>query len=431
MKAQDSQVGHKRKRYIAPSEDIGTKITKKLHHHLKEVRKAAKKAKDFETRKLVKKLNELRRKEDALETIEDHESQLKALKEIGHDEIGNMAMRTKCMKDHILSTSERLTAALAEEVSAKLVTLAPPGTLVSKLQSRLLSSKVLAQEVSTCVDSLRNLIQSPTTIKEDPMKTRNKIKDDTMDIDAVADNDAEMEDLEDDEDDGEPVDETGWESGTIGDDENEADDGWESGSLDGEHLTSADEEDETGSLGLNSDDERPQIKVAAMTSRASKASSSATQSTFLPSLAVGFIRGSDDSDFSEGEAKIADNTVKKNRRGQRARQAIWEKKYGRNANHKKKEFAEKSAVAKEKAERRRGKADRFPNSTGGPEVKGPISRLWLEGALQGSQNPAPSAANFKRADDKPLHPSWEAKRKLKEKDFGGIVPSQGQKIKFS
>jgi hypothetical protein len=36
-----------------------------------------------------------------------------------------------------------------------------------------------------------------------------------------------------------------------------------------------------------------------------------------------------------------------------------------------------------------------------------------------------------RKDVKPLHPSWEAKRRLKEKEGGGIVPSQGTKIKFA
>lgn len=35
-----------------------------------------------------------------------------------------------------------------------------------------------------------------------------------------------------------------------------------------------------------------------------------------------------------------------------------------------------------------------------------------------------------KKDDKPLHPSWEAKRRLKEKESAGIVPSQGKKIKF-
>lgn len=33
-------------------------------------------------------------------------------------------------------------------------------------------------------------------------------------------------------------------------------------------------------------------------------------------------------------------------------------------------------------------------------------------------------------EEKSIHPSWEAKRKLKEKDSARIVPSQGTKIKF-
>ena len=46
----------------------------------------------------------------------------------------------------------------------------------------------------------------------------------------------------------------------------------------------------------------------------------AAESTFLPSLAVGFTRGDSDSDWSDGEANVADG-VRKNRRGQRARRA--------------------------------------------------------------------------------------------------------------
>ena len=34
------------------------------------------------------------------------------------------------------------------------------------------------------------------------------------------------------------------------------------------------------------------------------------------------------------------------------------------------------------------------------------------------------------ARERPLHPSWEAKRRLKEKMAASIVPSQGQKIVF-
>ena len=40
------------------------------------------------------------------------------------------------------------------------------------------------------------------------------------------------------------------------------------------------------------------------------------------------------------------------------------------------------------------------------------------------------AKERKAADDKPLHPSWEAKRKLKEKQTAGIQAPQGKKIVF-
>ncbi|KAJ2982518.1 hypothetical protein NUW58_g6424 [Xylaria curta] len=51
-------------------------------------------------------------------------------------------------------------------------------------------------------------------------------------------------------------------------------------------------------------------------------------STFLPSLMGGYISGSE----SASDVDVAPPT-RKNRRGQRARQAIWEKKYGEKAKH--------------------------------------------------------------------------------------------------
>ena len=35
-----------------------------------------------------------------------------------------------------------------------------------------------------------------------------------------------------------------------------------------------------------------------------------------------------------------------------------------------------------------------------------------------------------RRDDKALHPSWEAKKKMKEKEPAAIIPSAGKKIVF-
>jgi len=122
---------------------------------------------------------------------------------------------------------------------------------------------------------------------------------------------------------------------------------------------------------------------------------------------------------------------------------IWEKKYGRNANHKKKE-----AESSEQGSQRRPPAHgtHASNRTfikgstrqpDGPQHRYQADKGWGQraGAPHGSapQKPAPPARSSAggRVAEKPIHPSWEAKRKLKEKESATIVPSQGKKIKFS
>lgn len=120
--------------------------------------------------------------------------------------------------------------------------------------------------------------------------------------------------------------------------------------------------------------------------------SSSKMSTFLPTLMSGYISGSD-SDINTDNYKNKNGPTepkdRKNRMGQQARRALWEKKFGKNADHVKREEAEQG---RKEVERRikRGKgvdgkkgdsAEKKGKST---EVKGP------------------------------LHPSWEAARKMKE-----------------
>lgn len=114
----------------------------------------------------------------------------------------------------------------------------------------------------------------------------------------------------------------GWDSGTVADEELEEDDGWESGSIIGEDEDdSADESDnDEEELAVEPPSKKSPKKVPPQAPPAGKAS--ALQSTFLPSLSVGFTRGeSDDSDLSDSEVRAADIDIKKNRRGQRARRA--------------------------------------------------------------------------------------------------------------
>jgi hypothetical protein len=194
-----------------------------------------------------------------------------------------------------------------------LISLAVPGSAAGVVQSRLLSSKVLAVEVSRIIEGLRRLlnpaergyqVEADTAEVSPPQKKKQKTQQNEG-LPKVPPADTASEDepranLEDD----------GWESGTVSD-------------SDGDHFVQGDsgvdeesgEEDHSTSDGGDGDDDLPIPRE-----RSSRGKSKATQSTFLPSLSVGFIRGDSDTDFSDSEEKAAD-TAKKNRRGQRARRA--------------------------------------------------------------------------------------------------------------
>lgn len=137
------------------------------------------------------------------------------------------------------------------------------------------------------------------------------------------------------------------------------------------------------------------------------------KSSFIPSLTMGgYISGSG-SDLDDD----VDIAPKKNRRGQRARQKIWEQKYKAKANHLKNQ--ERSAGWDPKRGAVGGSQPRF--------AKGANSM-----PLQNSRrNVGESVAKKppKKDDSGPLHPSWEAAKRAKERN-SAPVPFQGKKISF-
>ncbi|KAF5360473.1 hypothetical protein D9756_004723 [Leucocoprinus leucothites] len=403
------------------------------HHGLKEVRKAAKKAKAFETQKLVKKLKDLRfgifprqkyeythgitrKRGEKATDIAEHEAQLDVLKSIDHEKFANTATKTKIMKDKLLSKHEQVQISLSQELGDKILSTSPKERPAAKVHSRLLSSKILATEILSLCEDLRQLLghQPKKSRREDdagdqPEASRiAKIlvsqKGKTMtNIHAGA----EFEVSPDEEE--RIIDGTGWESGTVDEEEEPNADNWDSG------ISSGNKEPEDS----ESENDIKSGRHMKLTQAVAKQPSSAT-STFLPSLSVGFIRGSDESDWSDAEAKLADSGQKKNRRGQRARRAIWEKKYGRNANHKKKELEAQNKL-RESADKNKQKG--VHRSFQRP----PRLNIATDGGKQSpNSEPRPS-----QPINQPLHPSWEAKRKLKEQQSAGIRLSQGTKIKFS
>lgn len=235
----------------------------------------------------------------------------------------------------------------------------------------------------------------------------------------------------------------------------------------------SDDELEHGSV--MSTDEQPQERLHRQRQKPRKPSISRTDgapltaTTFLPTLSMGgyWSGGSDDgNDIEDEEIGGPSNELKrKNKRGQRARQAIYEKKYGRNANHLKKQPQETT---------KGGDRDQGWDPRSGARVDGPrvgrrqryekdefgrdVSRRRAkQSAIQGNRQQrraaqkenqvVKSGANNdpvvnlrkrvpegetnklgKDAKKEALHPSWEAAKKAKETKKA--MPFQGKKITF-
>jgi hypothetical protein len=150
-----------------------------------------------------------------------------------------------------------------------------------------------------------------------------------------------------------------------------------------------------------------------------------TKSSFVPSLTMGgYISGSG----SDIDDAVALEPPRKNRRGQRARQQIWEKKFGVKAKH-----LQKPAVANARWDPKRGATDR--NSRGGRSFGGrggfgsrPTERRTGANDIAISKRPS-ETKKPKRDDTGPLHPSWEAAKRAKEKKSAPVA-FQGKKISF-
>ncbi|KAK5136782.1 hypothetical protein LTR08_002078 [Meristemomyces frigidus] len=157
------------------------------------------------------------------------------------------------------------------------------------------------------------------------------------------------------------------------------------------------------------------------------------KSAFLPSLTMGgYISGSG----SDPDSDI-DVAPKKNRRGQRARQQIAEKKFGQKAKHLQKPPAEQPTQRRNEGwDAKRGATDgRGHDRRGGRSDGAGQSRVGASVRASG----APTGMNAQpvgekkvdhRDDGGAIHPSWEAAKRAKERKEQGAVAFQGKKITF-
>ncbi|KZL87776.1 nadh-ubiquinone oxidoreductase kda subunit [Colletotrichum incanum] len=229
--------------------------------------------------------------------------------------------------------------------------------------------------------------------------------------------------------------------GDTADDESNSDDD-DDDDEDEEEEEDADGQDDSDS-GMDSDRQRrinaanvslspspePASRKQKKQARAKKPTGRPGETTFLPSLMGGYISN------SESEASDLDLAPPKKRLGQKQRQAIWEKKYGAQANHVKKQTDAQRTGARDSGwDMKRGAVGGEEDGPRKPWKKGVSNPL---GARQGSRRdegqrtaaperkPKPPP---KKDDEGILHPSWQARKKAKEEQ--ATVAFQGTKITF-
>ena len=132
------------------------------------------------------------------------------------------------------------------------------------------------------------------------------------------------------------------------------------------------------------------------------------KSGLLPALSTGYIAASDsDSDPDAEYNSFAPlKKIRKNKRGQRARQAIWEKKYGRAARHLNPKPQDETPLRFKKPR------EKSREETGG-EKRSPVAAVEKE---------------VKKVNDP--HPSWVAKQRLREQQKAMATAVKPQKILF-
>ncbi|KAI9807571.1 MAG: Small ribosomal subunit biogenesis [Sarcosagium campestre] len=159
-------------------------------------------------------------------------------------------------------------------------------------------------------------------------------------------------------------------------------------------------------------DRRPNTKDVKTTSK----------STFLPSLMSGYQSGSESPEpLQDGPAP------RKNRMGQQARRALWEKQYGQRANHLQKEQRDRGWDAKRGAradDRGRSRGD----SRGGRPSDASRQRKSFTSDEKARVKPSTSKAKGDVVAEGPLHPSWIAAKKAK--DQKQTANFEGKKMVF-
>ncbi|KAF8537283.1 Bud-site selection protein [Trichophaea hybrida] len=456
---------------VLPSRAIQTvhvAVTSSVTTGTKAVFRALKHAKTFETRKLIKRLKSARNENAAAETVSKLEAQLEVVKALGGEDLNTLA------SEHVLRSLGKRKRVVASTLWPPALVIPPTEEGVEKARmnvlSRMYGAAVVKDAVREVVESVQvamgleegGLEEKKECVEEEEEKENDvflKLKErrekvrareraaavvERQDSVELSDGDRVVEESEEfmgfsDTNNEDTATATDDDKMVMGEDEM-----WER-IMDPESTDLADFEERIGASdsddhedihnqlertddewsGSDADDEKDEVVPSATTSppppppqkqktpaaaappqkeKEKKPKAPVATSHFLPSLMCGYVSGRDsdpDADWYKKQGKKRgppEKKERKNRMGQQARRALWERKFGKRANHVQKEEQEE----REKRERKEAKASK-------------------------------RAAAGEKTQEGPLHPSWEAARKAKEKQAqvaAALMKPQGKKITF-
>ena len=176
-----------------------------------------------------------------------------------------------------------------------------------------------------------------------------------------------------------------------------------------------------------SDKQPKKATLKTKTKRKERDKSPIKATTFLPSLAMGGYWSGSESEPNTSDEEAAKIQPKRNRRGQRARQAIWEQKFGSGANHvqKQRQSRDDGWDPRKGAKSRDGARGSKVRSKPKTQIRDRGNPVMPTGA---NSDPVNKKGGKMPQDDKKLHPSWEAARRQKEEKK--TVAFQGKKVIF-
>jgi BUD22 len=206
-------------------------------------------------------------------------------------------LRSKLKKDKRLSSNPSIQSAISKIFASNIARTSED--VAAKLESRLLSSKLLSKEVNLVISSLYSALKQGEDDDGDDDTSSHSNEAHLVDLAAVVNQPVTSEVSEDNS--GDSEDDTSGTSDSVENDEPF------------QRSTPTLPKNFRSALDRTSHSHSPRLPDDA-------SQSMGTESAFFPSLSNGFIPGGSDTDLSDGEAR-ATAGIRKNRRGQRARRA--------------------------------------------------------------------------------------------------------------